>query len=333
MAQQYGDWLVVESLGEGGQAHSYRVTRSGSSDDGYVLKRLKNAARLPRFRQEVDALKTLSHERVPQLVDFKLDGDSPWLVYTYVDGMTLDKAVHDLSVDEGLDLCRDVTEAVAAAHAVGIVHRDIKPNNVIVTGDAPHRRACLIDFGICQSVDGKLQLTTTGEGLGNWAFAAPEAWPGSELETSEKSDVYSLGALLYYSVTGGVIVGPNLTPTKIERIPSPRFVERSYIRQLLEMCLSPDPSRRCSADDLRRRMERFGGLMRTPVNRMGARDQLCFVCREGSLRRVTDPHIAGLMGFSFKNDERDYRLLHCDYCGYVQGHFIKDTRGLGEWEL
>jgi serine/threonine protein kinase len=115
-----------------------------------------------------------------------------------------------------LQVFRDVVAGVAAAHEVGVTHRDLKPNNVVVDS---HQRGSVIDFGICQQVGDELVLTTTDEAFGNAAFAAPECFLGAEDTIGPRADVYSLGKLLLWLVTNGRhLHRENLTESLVKAI-------------------------------------------------------------------------------------------------------------------
>jgi serine/threonine protein kinase len=94
-----------------------------------------------------------------------------------------------------------VVTAVSEAHSIGVVHRDIKPNNIVISED--EATVYLIDFGICQYIEGNLtKLTLVDEPFGNPAFAAPECFLGTNIEPGPTSDVYSLGKLIYWMISG-----------------------------------------------------------------------------------------------------------------------------------
>src|SRR5438067_2157926 len=139
MAQIYGDrWAVKESLGEGGQAHTFLVTDGNAEGEAhYVLKRLKNIDRLDRFKREIEAVRSLTHENIVQLVDFDLDAKRPYLVTENCAGGSLKEAEpfwRDPPV-AALEVFQQICEGVAYAHAHGIVHRDLKPENIFLRAE------------------------------------------------------------------------------------------------------------------------------------------------------------------------------------------------------
>jgi len=334
MPATYGKWEIVRSLSEGGQARTFIVKNIEDGSENWVLKRLKNDGRIGRFEQEIETLRQLQHARIPRIVDHAL-GDPAYFVTPYL-GTTLDKVIpsQQLPLDEIIDLFRDVVEAVEAAHANGIVHRDIKPNNVVVGEEEGVRRAYLIDFGVCQWANGPLYVTDVREAFGNRNFAAPECELGSLEEPSERSDVYSLGKLLYWMVTGGgFFPREQFQRGPLDRIPQPRGVERAYIRRWLEATVTESTRKRIKATVLLDRVERDMKLMRLGVNAVGAREQLCPVCRLGTMSRRKD---LGNLGFNaVGNPPAEVRLLHCQYCGYLQHHYIGETESEAQdlWEI
>lgn len=194
----YGDrWRVIGSLGEGGQAHTFHVTDQQTGSAGFVLKRLINVNRKGRFEREVTVLQRLDAQGIPKIIDFGVDDKGRGFLVTHYLGEDLTKMRLGDDILTVLSLFRQVVEAAAVAHAAGVVHRDIKPDNIVCD---PDRRVSLIDFGICaEELNGDgLVLTTALEGFGNRSFAAPECEAGSLERASAASDVYSLGKVLYW---------------------------------------------------------------------------------------------------------------------------------------
>ena len=334
MAKRYGErWEVVESLGEGGQAHAFRVKdlQDPNGDEGWVLKRLKNTNRLGRFETEIEALKKIESARIPRVTDYSI-GNPAYLVYPYI-GPTLDRVVDDLSFDQAWDLFEDVVQAVMDAHWEDIAHRDIKPQNILVDENPEHRRAYLIDFGICQIENGQIH-TLTDEALGSRDFAAPELEVGAPGAPGRKSDIYSLGKLLYWMVTRGGYFARENFEQRLDAVPNDQGVERSYVRNLLSRTVVVTPDERTDATSLRTDVGIAGRLIRQGVNLVGARDQTCPICRQGTLKRRAGPGDIRNVGFNPTGDPSTYfRLLHCGHCGYMQVHDIRGTTGEDLWEI
>src|SRR5919202_4286329 len=154
---------------------------------------------LERFRREARAVARLSHPHVVTVIDAGEDDDHPYIVFEYVEGETLKgriKRTGGLPVVEAVAYAIEIARALAAAHAQRLVHRDVKPQNVLLD---PEGRAKVTDFGIARSLEAQ-GLTATGRVLGTTDYVSPEQALGQEV--TEQSDIYSLGIVLYEMLTG-----------------------------------------------------------------------------------------------------------------------------------
>lgn len=158
-----------------------------------------DAPDLVRAEREARLAASLNHQNVVAVFDLVDEGDERWLVMEYVEGRTLSALVKEsgpLSPDDAAPLVRQAAEALAVAHEAGIVHRDVKPSNMLVT-DAGQLK--ILDFGIARAT-ADATLTQTGLVTGSPAYLAPEVATGSS--ATAKSDVWSLGATLHHLLTG-----------------------------------------------------------------------------------------------------------------------------------
>jgi eukaryotic-like serine/threonine-protein kinase len=154
---------------------------------------------IERFRREARTVAQLSHPNVVAVIDAGEDGGRPYIVFEYVEGETLKDRIERLGrlpLDEAVAYAIEVGRGLDAAHARMLVHRDIKPQNVLVD---PEGRAKVTDFGIARSLESD-GLTKTGRVLGTTDYVAPEQAMGQEVDA--RTDVYSLGVLLFEMVTG-----------------------------------------------------------------------------------------------------------------------------------
>ena len=204
---------VLQRIGTGGMGAVYKV-RDKSIDAIVAIKVLQqslvqDAAALKRFQQEAESASHLNH---PNLVSVfghgTTDDGSPYIVMDYLDGKSLADILTEATVldsTRALKLFTDIAEALAYAHANGVVHRDVKPTNIIVTnvGDASER-AHIVDFGIAKMMPTANRethdLTQTGEVFGSPNYMSPEQCLGFMLDN--RSDIYSLGCLMYEVLTG-----------------------------------------------------------------------------------------------------------------------------------
>jgi serine/threonine-protein kinase len=221
--ERFGAYRVTGTLGEGGMGIVYLATRD---DIGSVaaIKILRDAwispARRERFASEQRTLAQLNHPSIARLYDADaLPDGTPFFVMEYVDGMSLTEYCRSRgsSIAERLGLFRTVCEAVQHAHRHAVIHRDIKPGNILVTADGEVK---LLDFGIAkqvESVELPAEHTRTGARLMTPAYAAPEQIRGERVGVH--TDVYSLGVTLYELLSGRLPFDlENRTPAEIERV-------------------------------------------------------------------------------------------------------------------
>jgi len=163
-----------------------------SADDDYV----------ERFKREARSVAALSHPNIVTVIDRGEHGDRQFIVFEYVAGENLKRMIErrgPAPVPNALELAIQVARGLAFAHQQGLVHRDVKPQNVLLNGDG---RAKVTDFGIARSLDVQHGMTQTGTVLGTSDYIAPEQAQGQRVD--EHSDVYSLGVVLYELLTSEV---------------------------------------------------------------------------------------------------------------------------------
>ncbi len=256
--ERLGRYRILEALGRGGMGVVYRA-HDPELDREVAVKALSAALLvegeereefLERFRREARAAARLSHPGIVAVHDAGIDEPSgtPYLVMELVQGVTLHAVLREqgaLPVSQALEIVGEVGAALAEAHRAGIVHRDVKPGNVLLD---VRGRARLADFGIAR-LPGS-ELTRAGAGLGTPGFAAPEVVRGGVADA--RSDLFSLGALAYALLTGRrPFDGPTpsaATLAVLEREPEPPTVLRPELpRGLSEAvlaALAKEPARR-----------------------------------------------------------------------------------------
>jgi serine/threonine protein kinase len=200
-----GRYRLESKLGSGGMSTVY-LAQDEVLDRPVALKLLHqeisdDAAQLERFRREARAAARLSHPNLVGVIDAGEDQGRPYIVFEYIEGETLKRRIEaegGLAVDEAVAYAIEIGRGLTAAHARRLVHRDVKPQNVLIDPDG---RAKVTDFGIARSLESK-GLTATGRVLGTTDYVSPEQAMGEDVD--ERSDVYSLGVVLYEMLTGDV---------------------------------------------------------------------------------------------------------------------------------
>jgi serine/threonine-protein kinase len=201
-----GRYRLESKLGSGGMSTVY-LARDETLERWVAAKVLHREIsdqpdQIERFRREARAVAQVSHPNVVAVIDAGEDGGRPYIVFEYVDGETLkariDRHDHGLPLDEAAAYGIEVGRGLGAAHARRLVHRDVKPQNVLIDSDG---RAKVTDFGIARELE-QDGLTKTGRVLGTTDYVSPEQAMGQPVDA--RSDIYSLGILLYEMLTGEV---------------------------------------------------------------------------------------------------------------------------------
>ncbi len=196
---------ILEQVGTGGMATVYKA-KCKVLDRFVAIKILKDSLKndidvVKKFNTESRAAARLSHPNIVQVYDVSETGEFDYIVMEYVDGITLKEYILEkghLDAKEACDFAAQIGRALACAHANGIVHRDIKPHNVLMAADGTVKVA---DFGIAQATTSET-MVAGGGAMGSVHYLSPEQARGGF--TNERSDIYSLGVVLYEMLTGKV---------------------------------------------------------------------------------------------------------------------------------
>lgn len=247
-----GPYRLVQPLGEGGmgvvhlgldhhgRAVAVKVLRPYIAHDPMARERL---------RREVATLERIEHPGVAGVIDADIDGERPYLVTRYVPGSPLDEVVRQDGPLDAADLAvvaRGLAEALEAIHECGVVHRDVKPGNVLLVDGEP----VLIDFGIAHIAD-DVRLTSTGLVMGTPGYLSPEIVDGAAV--SEATDWWGWAATVAYAALGHPPFGTGPMDVVLSRVSRGQFDLGGMdpnLAPLIAAALDPDPVRRPSTDDV-----------------------------------------------------------------------------------
>ncbi|MDQ0337552.1 serine/threonine-protein kinase [Caldalkalibacillus uzonensis] len=248
-----GRYELIERVGGGGMAVVYKARDSllnrivavkilrpqFSGDDDFV----------DRFRREAQAAASLSHANIVNIYDVGIEDDVHFIVMEYIDGPTLKEYIDQkgpLPVEEAIHITKQIAEALEHAHQNNIIHRDIKPHNILI---GPYKRVKVTDFGIARAATSST-ITHTGSVIGSVHYFSPEQARGGVADL--KSDIYSLGIVLYEMVTGELpFSGDSPISVALKHLQEPFTEPRQLnphipqsVENIILRSLAKDPSQR-----------------------------------------------------------------------------------------
>ncbi|MEO6192187.1 MAG: protein kinase [Thermoanaerobaculia bacterium] len=262
------DWpryRVERHLGSGGMGSVYKAF-DPTLDRWVALKFLhrNDASQTERFLREARAQARVSHPNVCQIHEVGEAEGRPYISMQYIDGRSLGELCDELSLADKVQLVRDTARAVHAAHRTGLVHRDLKPGNILLARDEGGEvHPYVVDFGLAMAQD-EVSLSRTGMVSGTPGYISPEAAQGQALD--RRTDVYSLGVVLYELLAGKPpFTGANLARILVQLVQEEPKPLRQVVpatpedlETIVGKCLEKDPARRYeSARDLAEDLDRF----------------------------------------------------------------------------
>lgn len=253
-----GPYRLLGRLGSGGMGRVYLGRSAGGRTVAVKIVHphfaLDEEFRA-RFRREVEAARRVGGAWTAPVLDADPEASVPWVATGYAAGPSLAAAVADaggpLPAHSVRVLGAGLAEALTAVHALGLVHRDVKPSNVLLTLDGP----LLIDFGIARATDGTASLTSTGVSVGSPGYMSPEQILGKAVTGA--ADVFSLGAVLVYAATGESPFPGDSSAALLYKVvhEEPRLGSlEGELRELVAACLAKDPAGRPTPGEVAARL-------------------------------------------------------------------------------
>ncbi len=219
-----GKYKIIDKLGVGGMAVVYHALDE-TLDRDVTFKVLKEEfisdnEFVKRFRAEAKAAAKLNHQNIVRIYDYGNDGDIYFIAMEYVDGCTLKEIIQNkapLSNEQTISVALQIAEGLMHAHNHNVVHRDVKPQNILVTKDGKHGNIKVTDFGIARAATSN---TISAEAVGSVHYFSPEQARG--MHTDARSDIYSLGIVMFEMITGRLpFVGDNIVEMAIKHSNDP----------------------------------------------------------------------------------------------------------------
>jgi serine/threonine-protein kinase len=248
-----GRYVTGQLLGTGGMGEVYDAVDT-RLDRPVALKRLRadladDVAMRRRVETEARLAARLTHPNVVTVFDSGLEAGHPFIVMERLDGRTLRDELAEGPMDPEAvrSMALQVLEALAAAHGIGLIHRDVKPGNILVAGEGTWKVA---DFGIATSIEDDHTLTKTGELLGSASYLAPERLEGHAATT--RSDIYSLGVVMYEALTGRPPFGEGTPIALAIRIRDGRYEPLRRVAPDTDPALAKTVARAMSKDPMGR---------------------------------------------------------------------------------
>jgi len=306
----YGNrWEIVRTLNEGGQGVIFLVQDKSQRLQGeYILKRFKKQN--GRSSKEIEAIKQLDHPNIAKIIDYSLE-DPPFYVTEYFPKTLSDIA--PLKIQDALDIVEKISTAIDYAHTNGVIHRDIKPDNILIK---ENNEPIIIDFGLCYFVDVTAnRITKTMEQVGSRFYMAPELENGRADNIGSAVDSYAIGKLLYFILTNKHVSRENFDgDNSIEKIlKNPQL---GYITErIFPNTISVNASKRILPRDIIMQIK----VIRHLINEHfypGKEGSLCRFCGEGEY--ISLPETTLRINIPGLETNAKFKVLRCSICNNIQ---------------
>lgn len=280
-----------------------------------------NYNRIDRFKDEIKASLKLEHPNIIKVFDFNYEKNPAYMVMAYHEkGNLTNLNLTNYSIEEKLDIFKKICEGVAYAHKNNVIHRDLKPENILLGNDF---EPIITDFGLCFFTDSGERITLSREAVGSRYYMAPELEEGKTKEISYASDVYSLGKILYWLITGKVFSREKLHSDEFDITKDDDHSSFLLINEFLDNMIKTNSTERFKngcvvLDELEILLKRI---------KMGANSigygipQTCIYCGLGHYKKLPQTYDIGasvVRNFFNFRDDKDWTIFQCEYCNNLQ---------------
>lgn len=314
-----GDYELIKPLGQGGMGTVY-LARNRKLDRLVALKTITRGSlpgpqEIARFRVEAEAAAKLDHPHIASIYEIGESEGTHYISMQFIDGESLDAWRNRISPSPKIcaAVVRDIASAMAHAHKHGVVHRDLKPGNIMIDESSTIR---IVDFGLAKKLNSESQMTMTGQVMGTPSFMAPEQASGDAKNVTAIADVYAIGAILFYLLTGkppfeGNTVYDTLDQVQHSPAPSVRTINRKLpldLSTICSKCLEKSPAKRyASAEELADDLKRFLSNQPVLARRISTATRTVRWCRRNPLATafmvVTTTMLVATTYLYFKADQ------------------------------
>ena len=333
---KYGDWEIVRSLGEGGQAHIFLV--KNSEGKMAVLKRLKNLKRIDRFSKEIKTLSALNSPFFPKVLEIDENADKPYFVMEFFpDGCLNADKISRWPLTTKTWFYMRLVNAIHLAHENGIIHRDLKPENILLETDV---NPVVSDFGLSYIDDetGERQ-TMTDEVVGSRYYLAPELEDGRTDAVGVHNDIYSLGKIAYWLFSDGKIYSREKHREKEFNLAN--LIHEHWVHlfnDFLDRATANQYKlRHSNCEELLNEFEMINQSILKDIRYLNLTiEQPCVFCKRGHYKvkvnalDPNEPHGFDNFGLGRRVGMSRWLIMVCDTCGNVQA-FRKDQADKWAW--
>jgi len=332
-----------KTIGGGGQGQIFEVKPSNTdryNDETYAFKQLRNIdspQAVQRFKKEIEAIRMINDERIVKIIDYSVEDPDHiyyvmpnYLTNNYVsleDVVFKDTSPFKNNPRLSLEFIKECALAIYQCHRNDVIHRDLKPKNILFNNES--LKPLIIDFGCCQIVDGEA-VTLIDEGIGSKNYMAPECESGSIGKSNDRSDVYSLGKILWVLITGQQTFSrekPVFTNRSLNNI-YPHNPECWHLNRIFEFSVRSKIEDRQDASSIAGLCDL---LIRNILGKYPPLEhvrQICPSCGQGNLYEELDNYVVPMHAL-FTNPMPDgIKGYVCNICGYI---CARDDRILNDY--